>query len=181
VVDELPPPVGAVVAVEDVVGAVVGAVFGAVVPGTVVADAGGVADGFGLAPVDVPDADGVADPDVEGVAVSVDVGVCEGCDDEPPRLLSVVPDSLVLAKGCPSTSSLTEITAIAAMKTPAATSRTGFQLIRCHRESRSGCGSGRGSPGGSATSGSGLGARGASVCRTTRVRLARAARLREFE
>jgi hypothetical protein len=160
---------------------VVDAVVGAVVSGTVVDDADGDdADGLGLASVGVPDADGVG-VSVPGDGVPVSVGVCEGCDDEPPRLLSVVPDSVLFAIGCPSTSSLTEITAIAATKTPAATSRTGFQLIRCHSESRTGCGSGAGSPGGSATSGCGLGAMGASVCRTTRVRLARAARLRELE
>jgi hypothetical protein len=173
-----------VVAVEDVVvGAVVGAVFGAVVPGTVVAAVDGdPVDGLGLASRAAPEEDGVgvSVADEDGVGVPVGVGVVV-FDDEPPRLLNVVPDPLVFAIGCPSTSSLTEMTAMAATKSPAATSRTGFQLIRCHTESRRGCASGRGSPGGSATSGCGRGTAGASVCRMTRVRLTRAARLREFE
>jgi hypothetical protein len=165
-----------------VVGAVVAGV-GAVLPGTTDGDVeGDDADGPGLASVGEAESDGVGVgvPD-DGVSVGVGVGVGEIDEDEPPRLLNVVPDTLAFAIGCPSRASLTWITAMAATKTPAAASRTGFHRIRCHTASRTGCGSGAGSPGGSATSGCGLGAAGARVCRTTRVRLTRAARLREFE
>ena len=91
---------GAVVAVDGAVvadpgvGAVVGSV-GAVVFG---AREGDVADGSGLASV-------LAEPDVVGVGTSDGVGVLEpvgvdaGDEDEPPMLLSVVPDSPAFAIG----------------------------------------------------------------------------------
>jgi hypothetical protein len=174
-----------------------GPVVGAVVCGAVVPDApeeddegavpsgveGADVDGLGPAVVGVADADGAGVPVSldEGVGVVAGAGVWDDCDDEPPRLLTVVPCSPELEMGWPSASSLSEMNAIAITKTPPATSSTGFHRMRCQTESSSGCGAASGAPGGSATSGCGLRTAGARVCLTTMVRLARAARLRELE
>jgi hypothetical protein len=90
---------------------------------------------------------GSADADGDGLDVGAGVSLGEGVERGPcsgvgvdgtdgpagsPRLVSVVPVCVELPNGCPSTSSETETTAIAATNSPPATSATGFQRSLAH-------------------------------------------------
>jgi hypothetical protein len=154
-------------------------------------------DGEGTAPTPFG---AVAAIDGVGVAVGLPVagvvgGVCVPDDEEPPRLLSVVPDAPEVDSGCPRIVSLTEMTARAARKTrPAATAR-GFQRIRVQSGAAAPTASGGPvwllvvysttfspcSPSMPETAvGVPAGCSGTIARRTTRVRLTRAARLSEL-